>query len=66
MTFLEIIFVILLYEILCGVIWDAIHYLVHCRKFTIERQVFNDTIKVFQPLSINLIFLAMIIGILKQ
>ena len=34
---------------------DAIHYFFHCRKFTIEWQVFNDTGRVFQPLSINMI-----------
>ena len=39
----------------CSVEEDAIHYFFHCRKFTIKRQVFNDTGRVFQPLSINLI-----------
>ena len=34
---------------------DAIHYFFHCRKFTLERQVFNDTVRVFQPLSIDMI-----------
>ena len=34
---------------------DAIHYFFHCRKFTMERQVFNDTVRVFQPLSIDMI-----------
>ena len=34
---------------LCGMIENAIHYFFHCRKFTIERQVFNDTVRVFQP-----------------
>ena len=34
---------------------DAIHYFFHCRKFTIERQVFNDIVRVFQPLSIDMI-----------
>ena len=33
---------------------DAIHNFFHCRKFTLERQVFNDTVRVFQPLSIYL------------
>ena len=28
---------------LCGMVEDAIHYFFHCREFTIERQVFNDT-----------------------
>ena len=39
---------------LCGMIEDAIHYFFHCRKFTMERQVFNDTVRVFQPLSIDM------------
>ena len=34
---------------------DAIHYFFRCRKFTIERRVFNDTFRVFQPLSIYMI-----------
>ena len=38
-----------------GVIEDAIHYFFHCRKFTMERQVFNDTVRVFQPLSFDMI-----------
>ena len=40
---------------LCGVEEDAIHYFFHCRRYTTERQVFNDTGRVLQPLSINLI-----------
>ena len=40
---------------LCGVVEDAIHYFFHCRRYTIERQVFNDTVVMLQPLSINLI-----------
>ena len=40
---------------LCGMIEDAIHFFFHCRKFTMERQVFNDTVRVFQPLSIDMI-----------
>ena len=40
---------------LCGVVEDAIHYFFHCRRYTIERQVFNDTVRMLQPLSINLI-----------
>ena len=55
MTFLEIISVIILYVIFRGMIEDAIHYFFHCRKFTMERQVFNDTVRVFQPLSIDMI-----------
>ena len=34
---------------------DAIHYFFHCNKFTIVKQVFNDTVRVFQPLSIDMI-----------
>ena len=40
---------------LCGVVEDAIHYFFHCRRYTIERQVFNDTVVMLQPQSINLI-----------
>ena len=40
---------------LCGMTEDTIHYFFHCRKFTLERQVFNDTVRVFQPLSIDMI-----------
>ena len=40
---------------LCGVIEDATHYFFHCTKHFDERQVFNDTVRVFQPLTINLI-----------
>ena len=38
---------------LCGVIEDAIHYFFHGIKYFDERQVFNDTVRVFQPISIN-------------
>ena len=34
---------------------DAIHYFFHCRKFTIEMQGFNNTVRVFQRLSIDMI-----------
>ena len=34
---------------------DVIHFFFHCRKFTIERQVFNDTVRVFQSFSIDMI-----------
>ena len=34
---------------------DAIHYFFHCRRYTTERQVFNDTVRKLQPLSNNLI-----------
>ena len=40
---------------LCGMIEDAIHFFLHCRKFTMERQGLNDTVRVFQPLSIDMI-----------
>ena len=40
---------------LCGVVEDAIHYFFHCRRYTTERQICNDTVRVLQPLSINLI-----------
>ena len=40
---------------LCGVVEDAIHYFFRCRRYTTERQVFNDTVRVLQSLSINLI-----------
>ena len=38
---------------LCGVVEDAIHCFFYCRRYTIDSQVFNDTVRVFQPLSIN-------------
>ena len=38
---------------LCGVVEDVIYCFFHCRRFTIERQVFNDTVRVIQPRSIN-------------
>ena len=40
---------------MCGMLEDAIHYFFHCRKFIIERQVFNYTVRAFQPLSIDMI-----------
>ena len=40
---------------MCGMVEDAIHYFIHCRKLTIERQVFNNTVRAFQPLSIDAI-----------
>ena len=40
---------------MCGMVEDAIHYFIHCRKFTIERQVFNNTVRAFQLLSIDTI-----------
>ena len=32
---------------LCGVIEDAIHYFYHNIKYFYERQVFNDTVRIF-------------------
>ena len=52
MIFLEIMLVITFCD-WCGVIEDATHYFFHCKIF--ERHVFNDTVRVFQPLTINLI-----------
>ena len=39
----------------CGVMEDATHFFFHCVKYIGERQVFNDTVREFQPLTINLI-----------
>ena len=38
-----------------GVMEDATHFFFHCIKYIGERQVFNDTVREFQPLTINLI-----------
>ena len=54
MIFLEIIVVMTVCDF-CGVIEDATHYFFHCIKYFDEIQVFNDTVRVFQPLTINLI-----------
>ena len=40
---------------LCGMIEGAAHYFFHCIKYFDERQVFNDTVRVVQPLTIYLI-----------
>ena len=40
---------------LCDVVEDAYHYFFQCRKYTVERQVFNDTVRGFHPLNIILI-----------
>ena len=40
---------------LCGVVGDAYHYFFQCRKYTVERQVFIDTVRGFHPLNINMI-----------
>ena len=34
---------------------DAIHFFFHCNKYIGGRQVFNDTVRDFQPLTISLI-----------
>ena len=39
----------------CGVMEDATQFFFHCIKYIGERQVFNDTVTEFQPLTINLI-----------
>ena len=39
----------------CGVMEDASHFFFHCIKYIGERQIFNDTVRDFQPLIINLI-----------
>ena len=39
----------------CGVMEDATHFFFHCNKYIGERQVFYDTVREFQPLTINLI-----------
>ena len=39
----------------CGVMEDATHFFPHCIKYNGERQVFNDNVMDFQPLTINLI-----------
>ena len=39
----------------CGEVEDAYHYFFQCRKYTDERQVFNDTVRGFHPLNISVI-----------
>ena len=34
---------------------DAYHYFFQCTKYSVERQVFNDTVIGFHPLNINVI-----------
>ena len=34
---------------------DVTHFFFHCIKYIGERQVFNETVRDFQPLTINLI-----------
>ena len=40
---------------LCNLAEDAYHYFFQCRKYSVERQVFNDTVIGFQPLNFNVI-----------
>ena len=40
---------------LCNVAEDAYHYFFQCRKYSVERQVFNNTVIDFHPLNINVI-----------
>ena len=40
---------------LCDVAKDAYNYFFHCRKYSVERQVFNDTGIGVHPLYINVI-----------
>ena len=40
---------------LCNVAEDAYHLFFQCRKYSVERQVFNDTVICFHPLNINVI-----------
>ena len=40
---------------LCDVAKNAYHYFFQCRKYFVERQVFNDTVKGSHPLNINVI-----------
>ena len=38
-----------------NVVEDTYHYFLQCRKYSIERQVFNDTVRGFQHLNLNVI-----------
>ena len=40
---------------LCNVAEDAYHYFFQCRKYSVERQVLNDTVIGFHPSNINVI-----------
>ena len=40
---------------LCDVVEDNYHYFFQCRKYSVERQVLNDTVRGFYPLNINVI-----------
>ena len=50
---------------LCDMVEDASHYFFQCRKYTVERQVFTDTVSGFKPLNINVILYGNKIGIVK-
>ena len=39
----------------CGVMENATHFVFYCIKYIGERQAFNDTVREFQHLTINLI-----------
>ena len=54
MIFLETMFVITLCE-WCGVMEDTTHFFFHCIKNIGKKQVFNDTVREFHPLTIHLI-----------
>ena len=54
MIFSKIVFLINHLCDLCGVVEDGIRYfLLYCTKHLDERQVFNDTVRNFQPININ-------------
>ena len=38
---------------LCDVVEDAYHYFFQCRKYSVVKQVFNDTVRGFNPLNIK-------------
>ena len=40
---------------LCDVVEDAYHYFFQCRKYSVKRQVFNDTVRGLHHLNINVI-----------
>ena len=41
--------------VLCDVTEESYHYFFQCRKYSVERQIFNDTVIGFHPLNINVI-----------
>ena len=40
---------------LCDLVEDAYRYFFPCRKYSVERQVFNDIVRGYYPLNINVI-----------